>query len=121
MIPAERFTAKRRFGKFDQDRAEAKAVRPKLACVHLGEKKPTTLKVLCVTCKGVGNIDQPVYECGVYGRCLPHFNPKEEAADRWYGNAEKGIEPRDESALYHVCHGCPSRELVEVAPPPAGG
>lgn len=94
---------------------------PKRHCKHLGERKSQTLKVLCTTCKGVNNIDQPVNECAVYGRCLPEFRPTGEAADRWYGNEAKGIERRFEADAYHVCHGCTSRELVECALPPAPG
>ncbi len=92
---------------------------PKEQCKHLGERKPATLKVLCTTCKGVNNIDQPVNACAIYGRCLPEFRPTGEAADRWYGNEEKGIERRFEADAYHVCMGCASRELVEIALPPA--
>lgn len=90
---------------------------PKRQCKHLGERKQATLKVLCETCQGVNNIDQPVHACALYGRCLPHFAPRGEAADRWYGNEAKGMPPRDEAAMYHVCAGCTSRELVEIAAP----
>lgn len=91
-------------------------------CKHLGEQlvaegKPNVLKVLCTTCKGVNNIDQPVFACALFKRCLPKFQPQAEAYDRWYGNQAKGIERRFEADIFHVCHGCPSRELVEVAPP----
>lgn len=94
-----------------------RAAAPKRQCKHLGERKPATLKVLCTTCQGVNNIDQPVNGCALYGRCLPAFRPTGEAADRWYGNEAKGIERRFEADAYHVCFGCKSRELVEITPP----
>jgi hypothetical protein len=89
---------------------------PAAKCVHLGERR--TRKVLCVTCQGANNIDQPVHECAVHKRCLPQFRPKGEAADRWYGNAELGIEPREESKMYHVCQGCLSRQVLDEIKPP---
>lgn len=99
----------------------AKASKPKRKCKHLGERRtnrvgqPDTLKVLCTTCQGVNDIQQPVFDCAVYGRCLPSFQPKGEARDRWYGDEAQGIEPRFESGMYHLCTGCKSRELVEIA------
>jgi hypothetical protein len=112
-------------------------------CAYLGERvigrggEPESLKVLCVTCQGANNIDQPVYLChapahakAAYtnrrgeevparpGNCLPHFRPTGEAADRWYGNKSLSIEPRLESTMYHVCDGCPSRRvMVELTAP----
>lgn len=97
---------------------------PPPVCAYLGKPKwkedgsLKTLKVLCHTCKGAEFIWQPEFSCEVYKRCLPYFAPTGEAADQWYGNEAKGVEPRFESALYRVCHGCESKRLLySIAPP----
>lgn len=84
-------------------------------CDHLGETRGT-LKVLCRSCHGGRESEHTVCECrhperalrsGRFGRCLPFFAPKDEAAEAWYGDAAKGIAPREESAIYQVCATCP--------------
>jgi len=94
----------------------------KKKCKHLGQRRSANgeeeiLKVLCETCQGSGNVNQPVFSCDVHKRCLPHFRPQGEAYDRWYGNEAKGIERRFEADFYHVCHGCSEKELVEISLP----
>lgn len=68
-------------------------------CPHLGppiERDGVTIKVKC-GCNGREQ-ERPhaAHECAIYKRCLPTLIPADLAA--W--------EAREESQLYHCCHGC---------------
>jgi hypothetical protein len=67
-------------------------------CVYRG-KAVSEIKVACETCNGTKQVDQAVYECTKFRRCLPNYSPFDVAA--WYSR-------KPESDLYHLCRGCGS-------------
>jgi hypothetical protein len=103
--------------RIETKRKGSKRAAQKSRCVYLGDRRvnragePQSLKVLCVTCQGAQNIDQPVFNCAIFSRCLPNFRPTGEAADKWFGNPELGIPPREESGSFHACYGCKKRRV----------
>lgn len=71
-------------------------------CVHLGEAAGT-VKVECQTCNGKKMVDQQAHKCGVLGRCLPTYQPRDLA---------KWKDRKPESEIYKLCRGCGSYEPV---------
>ncbi len=78
-------------------------------CIHRGEALETTVKVACKSCGGKQQMnDCRPHECAVHKRCLPNYRPRGEALNEW--NARQ-----PESSLYHLCAGCPDKEVATPA------
>ena len=74
-------------------------------CQHLGPpitRDGISVKVKC-NCANKQETEQfhTAHVCEVHKRCLPSLVP----AESWY--------EREESKLYHACHGCKERELCQ--------